>query len=273
MTEPLVGPVGPQTLAGEWLVGAPAPISEYGLYAEAYDLDFDSMDQDVQFWMELVQAHDAVAEIGCGTGRLTQKLAARTSRVPVGIDSSPQMLARAGGRTDKVDWRLGDLRDLPARDHEFDAVLCPKGSFAYLPSPVDQLRAARELSRVLAPGGRLVIDVPFRSLGDPTITGDVPLHPTHEAGDERNSASFEWLSVVDRRWNLLEIVQAVDIRKAGHLPRKVFVRHRTHIFTANELVFVLLAEGMQVDEVYGNYRREPFDGTDDRLIVLAYKPC
>jgi SAM-dependent methyltransferase len=91
-------------------------------------------------------------DVGCGTGRHTAWLAAAGHDV-VGIDPSPQMLARARERLPGVEFRDGDVGALPAADGEAALVVC-----ALALSHVPSLDAAlAELARVLAPAGLLVV--------------------------------------------------------------------------------------------------------------------
>lgn len=96
----------------------------------------------------------AVADLGCGTGFLAMWLAERGARV-VAVDHSERMLATARVRTGDggVTFRQGELDALPLRAAEVDA------AFANLVwhHVADHDAAAREVFRVLRPGGRVVI--------------------------------------------------------------------------------------------------------------------
>jgi len=104
---------------------------------------------------------DAVIELGCGPGmgvRAALKRVGRTGFV-AGIDQSPTAAhfashnahgALMSGRA--VIMRAG-VADLPFRDSMFDKAFAVN-SFQFWPDPA---RALREVARVLAPNGRLVI--------------------------------------------------------------------------------------------------------------------
>lgn len=61
--------------------------------------------------------------------------------------------------TSKIDI-VSDIATIPAEDASFDAILCSE-VFEHLPDP---LQALREFSRLLKPGGKLIITAPFASL-------------------------------------------------------------------------------------------------------------
>jgi SAM-dependent methyltransferase len=96
-------------------------------------------------------------DVACGPGNFTAPLAAELpdAGLAVGFDISEPMLTRAvrdnsGARTCYV---RGDARALPFADETFDAVCC-FGALYLVPEPFG---VAREMLRVLAPGGRIAI--------------------------------------------------------------------------------------------------------------------
>jgi SAM-dependent methyltransferase len=93
-----------------------------------------------------------VVDAACGTGRHSEWLAARGYRV-IGVDGSPEMLARARERVPGADFREGRLDRLPLPDAQADVVVC-----ALALTHVQDLRPVfAEFARVLRPGGDLVI--------------------------------------------------------------------------------------------------------------------
>jgi ubiquinone/menaquinone biosynthesis C-methylase UbiE len=101
------------------------------------------------------RAHGEVLEIAAGTGRNLPFY--RADARLTAVELSPAMLeisrrrAEALGR--EADLRLGDAQDLPFPEARFDAVVCTLG-LCTIPSPG---LAVREATRVLKPGGRLLL--------------------------------------------------------------------------------------------------------------------
>ena len=95
------------------------------------------------------------ADLGAGTGFLSEGLLERGLRV-VAVDQSPAMLAelegRLGPRTE-LETRQGTAEALPIADGEVDYVF----SNMFLHHVEDPAAALREMARILAPGGRLVL--------------------------------------------------------------------------------------------------------------------
>jgi SAM-dependent methyltransferase len=94
------------------------------------------------------QPGERILDVGCGTGQLTAEIARAGAEV-TGIDSSPEMIARARSNFPEIRFEIHDICDLPFRG-EFDAVF----SNAVLHWVTRADEAASALSRALKPGGR-----------------------------------------------------------------------------------------------------------------------
>ncbi|MFL5777587.1 MAG: class I SAM-dependent methyltransferase [Chloroflexota bacterium] len=106
-----------------------------------------------------LRGDEVVLDAGCGTGRVTERLAERLPRGRVvALDGSAAMLASARGRLarfgNRIEYVLADLvSPLPLRD-PVDAVLS-SATFHWV---ADHDALFRHLAAVIRPGGRLVAD-------------------------------------------------------------------------------------------------------------------
>jgi ubiquinone/menaquinone biosynthesis C-methylase UbiE len=128
-------------------------------WARSYENDrrsrFNAKPQQAALAALDLQPHERLLDVGCGTGAAVRAAAATVERA-VGVDLSPQMIARARELATDVpgaEFVVGDSEQLPFESGEFDAVLCT-ASFHHYPNP---RKATAEMARVVAPGGRLVI--------------------------------------------------------------------------------------------------------------------
>jgi ubiquinone/menaquinone biosynthesis C-methylase UbiE len=104
--------------------------------------------------LELFPA-DRLLDVGCGTGAAS-RAAAEMGAAVVGVDLSPEMVKEAmtlAGPRENLAFDVADVEHLPFPDGRFTAVLC-SNAFHHYPDPAG---AVAEMSRVLAPGGRLAI--------------------------------------------------------------------------------------------------------------------
>lgn len=93
-----------------------------------------------------------VADLGCGAGFLTGLLAARSAEV-IGVDHSERMLQEARANVAGAEFRRGELDALPLADAEVHAAFA---NLVWHHVP-DHDAAAREVHRVVAPGGVVVV--------------------------------------------------------------------------------------------------------------------
>lgn len=156
---------------------------------------------------------ERVLDVACGTGvvaRLAAEYVGPTGTV-AGLDINPGMLAVARSATPSgvaIKWCEGSAEILPIPDEAFDVVLCQMGLQFF----GDKLAALREVRRVLAPGGRLVMNVPgptprtFAILAEalarhinPELAGFVhhvfSLHDTRELQDIISRAGFREVTI------------------------------------------------------------------------------
>lgn len=115
---------------------------------------------------------DAVIELGCGPGMGVRAALKRVGRdgFVAGIDQSATAAhyathaAHSAVLKGRAVVMRAEVADLPFRDCMFDRAFAVN-SFQFWPDPA---RALREVSRVLAPGGRLVITQRAANLDRPT---------------------------------------------------------------------------------------------------------
>ncbi|HEY0879711.1 MAG TPA: methyltransferase domain-containing protein, partial [Zeimonas sp.] len=159
---------------------------------------------------------ERVLDVACGTGVVARMARQRVgdSGTVAGLDANPGMLAVARSASPKpaIDWYEATAEAIPLADGAFDAVLCQLG----LQFITNKLGALREMRRVLAPGGRLVVNVPgptpplFAVLADALETHVDPraasfVHVVFSLHDERelrelvNAAGFQDVRVETRR--------------------------------------------------------------------------
>lgn len=133
-------------------------------YPRAYEDLFDRLRADGA--LSSLQEGGRVLDCGIGTGAFSLALAGKvTAPVAIeGVDTSPSMLLRACLELDRacIEARphLSDVKDLPFEDDAFEAVI---GAHV-LERLLDPFAGFSEMTRVLKPGGPLVIVVTSRNV-------------------------------------------------------------------------------------------------------------
>lgn len=132
-----------------------------------YDLIQRWIVRDTRFKSRLIEQArirpgQRILDLGCGTGTLAIMVRrAQPISDVVGLDADPRMLrvasAKAASESPSIRFDLGMAFDLPYPDASFDRVLSSL-MIHHLKTP-DKERAAREVYRILKPGGQLhVVD-------------------------------------------------------------------------------------------------------------------
>ena len=138
----------------------------FNLWASNYDCllttgFYQGIHQRLLEYVEL-RENASVLDLGCGTGRLMNRLAAKFPTIKaIGLDLSPKMLVEARG-TNQYRKRLifvrGKADALAFADEQFDAVFCTM-SFLHYPDPE---KVFQQVSRVLTPNGRFYLADAYR---------------------------------------------------------------------------------------------------------------
>src|SRR5207247_768480 len=189
-----------------------------------------------------------ILDAGCGNGRHAVPLAAAGYRV-VGLDRSAVLLTAARKAAGDAPWPRfvpGSYARLPFEPAAFEAVLCLGTSLGY--SGVEDDRVAlREFRRVLAPGGRLVVETLHRG----EIGAGLREH------EERELASGDTLRFerrFDRTRGVMREAQRLEDGTGDGSPRTYELR----VYGADELHGMVEDAGF---EVIG--RHASLDGTGE----------
>jgi demethylmenaquinone methyltransferase/2-methoxy-6-polyprenyl-1,4-benzoquinol methylase len=128
-------------------------LDHFALLAPHYDRIFEVHNLDRLLACVAPASGHRLLDVGGGTGRLATHFMGRVAQVCV-LDPSPGMLQE--GQRKGICITQGESEGLPFAGGTFDRVILID-AFHHL---LDQSQAVRELVRVLAPGGRLVVEEP-----------------------------------------------------------------------------------------------------------------
>jgi SAM-dependent methyltransferase len=240
-----------------------------------YDHAYRAHRADVEFYVKLARKHPGpVLELGAGTGRITLALARAGVRV-VGVDRSPDMLARAAERAaqlpaearERIELCRGDMRSLRLRQR-FSLVLAPFNLFMHLYSRRDIERTLASVRAHLAPRGRFALDVLMPDLGalrrdpgrvyrcrpvfDPT---DNTRHAYGETYDYDAAHQVQTVQMMFQRVDRPEIERTTPLSLRCYFPE--------------ELLALLHYNGFVVEERLGSFGGEPFGPESEHQILIA----
>lgn len=110
-----------------------------------------------------VRDRGRVCDIGCGPGHVARYLHGQGVDV-MGLDLSPEMVARARRLNPEIDFREGDMRALGFSDKSVAGIVAIY-SLIHIPRP-EMVQVLGELHRVLQPGGLLFLSF---HIGEETV--------------------------------------------------------------------------------------------------------
>lgn len=200
----------------------------------------------------------AVLDLACGAGRHTAALRQRGYRT-LGVDLSLTLLARM--RSQGLPRVAGDMRRLPFMDGCFDWILNFFTSFGYFEGERENFRVLEEIVRVLAPGGRFLIDLMNPG---PAIAN---LKPRDVEELEGGEAEIErWYDAASQRIN-----KRITLHVEADRPPRAFVES-VRLYHPEEVTIGLRWAGLEVDRLFGNFQGDPYARDSQRLILLGHKP-
>lgn len=219
---------------------------------------------EVEFIVEKLELGESarILDLACGHGRVSLELARRGHRV-TGLDLSPRSLAVARDAAERealdVEWIEADMREIPS-DREFDAVVNLFTAYGYFDDEAENERVLQAVARVLAPGGRFLID----TINLLSLAGRYAETLWRETGGE-----VLWLAE-----------HSFDFLRGRNQARWVFVLpdgtrselvHSVRTYTPHELAEALTRAGLEVEAGWGDFEGGDLSFQGRRLILLARK--
>ena len=227
----------------------------YTSFAQVYDLFMDNVpyDQWCRYITELLREYGIqdglVLELGCGTGVLTRKLAAKGYDM-IGVDYSEDMLEIAMDHRQEGEdilYLLQDMREFELYGTVRAAVsICD--SMNYIVEYQDLVQVMKLVNNYLDPGGIFIFDLntPYKYeeiLGENTFA------------ENRPEGSFIWENYYDGETGINEYDLTLFVREKEGLYRKF---EETHYQRAYEL-----------EQAYDAGTHKPVQQDSQRIYVIA----
>lgn len=245
-------------------------MAAYQDFAALYDELMNDVDYDAwaRYYMQLLKLtpKDKVAEMGCGTGAISIRLA--KAGIPLlATDLSPEMIAvaqdkaRASGA--QVQFAVQDMTRfaVPRRVH---AVLCACDGVNYLTDLKQVKSCFAHVFEALRPGGRFAFDIsaPAKLNG---MAGQM-------YGEDREDVTYLWMNERNDERSTLEMNLAFFVRQDGGLYKRFSERHVQRIHQPEELIALLEQAGFTDISAYSGMTFEPCTAQDERIHFIAHKP-
>ncbi len=241
----------------------------YTSFAQVYDLFMDNVpyDQWCRYITELLREYGIqdglVLELGCGTGVLTRKLAAKGYDM-IGVDYSEDMLEIAMDHRQEGEdilYLLQDMREFELYGTVRAAVsICD--SMNYIVEYQDLVQVMKLVNNYLDPGGIFIFDLntPYKYeeiLGENTFA------------ENRPEGSFIWENYYDGETGINEYDLTLFVREKEGLYRKFEETHYQRAYELEQVRRAVKEAGMEFVAAYDAGTHKPVRQDSQRIYVIA----
>ena len=241
----------------------------YTSFAQVYDLFMDNVpyDQWCGYITELLREYGIqdglVLELGCGTGVLTRKLAAKGYDM-IGVDYSEDMLEIAMDHRQEGEdilYLLQDMREFELYGTVRAAVsICD--SMNYIVEYQDLVQVMKLVNNYLDPGGIFIFDLntPYKYeeiLGENTFA------------ENRPEGSFIWENYYDGETGINEYDLTLFVREKEGIYRKFEETHYQRAYELEQVRRAIKEAGLEFVAAYDAGTHKPVQQDSQRIYVIA----
>ncbi|WP_088832834.1 class I SAM-dependent methyltransferase [Paenibacillus tyrfis] len=206
-------------------------------------------------WLELPEGAE-VLDLCCGMGRHSMALNGFGFRV-TGMDLSEVLLAEARklDTAGEVRWVHGDMRNVPITD-PFDAVVNLFTSFGYFSGDRDNEQVLREMYRLLAPGGRFIIDY---------------LNPAYVAAHliPHSVRAVEGIHIDEKRRIEDGFVRKTIVLQDGSGSGERVYEEQVKLIGQERFLDMLELAGLKIDAIYGDYDASAYEPDRSKRMIFV----
>lgn len=241
--------------------------SAYTGFAQVYDTFMDNVPYEE--WADgltgLLHKHGVdgglVAELGCGTGRMTRALAARGYDM-IGIDNSADMLAIAMEQPAQgILYLQQDMREFELYG-TVAAVVSVCDSMNYITQEEDLLDVFRLVNNYLDPGGVFIFDLN-------TVYKYREVLGERVFAENREDCAFIWENWFDEDEGINEYDLSIFVREQGELFSRFTETHFQKAWPQERICELLEEAGLKLLHVYEAFSEQTPGEDCERLCFIA----
>ncbi len=212
----------------------------------------------------LASERNLVADLGCGTGTLTQLLYDKGYDM-IGIDNSEEMLNVASTKREQsgaqILYLLQDMRELELYS-TVGTMISVCDSLNYILEEDELLQTFQLVNNYLYPGGIFIFDFNTvykyeQAIGDTTIA------------ENREDCSFIWENYYHPEEEINEYDLTVFVQEEGERFRRFKETHYQRGYTSEQMVSLVEEAGMKVLLIKDSDTDGPVTETTERIYLVA----
>lgn len=206
-----------------------------------------------------------VLDLACGHGRISVELARQGLRL-TGVDLSPRSLElarrHAADAEVEIEFAEADMREI-AFTNEFDAVINVFTAFGYFEEEKENQRVLEAVELALVPSGSFLID---------HLNG-VALWARYRPDMWEEIEGTGTLFLQEHSYDILRGRNAARWLFIHPDGKRVEIAHSVRIYAPHELIRMIEAAGLAVEETWGNFDGDELTRETPRQIIRARKPA
>lgn len=247
----------------------------YTGFAEVYDTFMDNVPYEEwsQYLIEILKEYGVrnglVADLGCGTGAITERLAKHGYDM-IGIDNSEEMLSIAREKLSDYEesdprrgilYLLQDMREMELYG-TVDAVVSICDSMNYITEEEDLLQVFRLVNNYLEKDGLFVFDLNTEYkykevLGERNIC------------ENREDASFIWENFYYPEEQINEYDLTIYVKTDAQLYERLEETHYQRAYSLEQIKELLEKAGMQYVTAYDAFTKDAPKPDSERIYIVA----
>lgn len=241
----------------------------YTGFAKVYDDFMDNVDYEnwtsylVERMKEYGITEGILLDLGCGTGKLTRKLAEYGFDM-IGVDNSYEMLDIAKESTDEEQNILYLLQDM--REFELygtvSAITSNCDSLNYVLEYEDLVQVFRLVNNYLDPEGIFIFDM-NTEYKYKEILGD------HTIAEDREDISFIWDNYYYEEEKMNEYDLNLFVKEENGLYRKLQETHYQRAYSIDEISHAIKTAGMELLAIYDAFTKDEPKEDSERLHFIV----
>ena len=244
-------------------------MASYESFARVYDTFMDNIPYDD--WCTYLHgllrqygvADGLVLELGCGTGEMTERLAALGYDM-IGVDNSPEMLEIAQEKKDAsghdILYLLQDMREFELYG-TVRAVVSVCDTINYVTDVEELVRVFSLVNNYLDPGGVFIFDLntvgKYRELGESVIA------------ESRDECSFIWENWYDEKTCINEYDLTLFLQREDGLYEKYKETHYQRAYEIREIEDALARAGLKLEAVFDAFTQDAPRPESERVYFVA----
>lgn len=244
----------------------------YTGFAEVYDLLMDNIPYEewTDYLAELLAEYGVreglVAELGCGTGNVTERLAEKGYEM-IGIDNSEEMLAVAMEKQTEAEsepsvlYLLQDMREFELYG-TVDAIVSICDSINYILQEEEIRQVFSLVNNYLEERGLFIFDLN-------TIYKYRELLAQNTIAENRDECSFIWENTFEEETGINEYALTLYVKEEDDLFRRYDELHYQRAYSLDTIKQLLAEAGMEFIIAYDAFTKNSPDEKSERITIIA----